>query len=255
MMNEQLYRSRRMSFLGLIAWVSVCLIVAGWYPQLSSNFGGLWVCVGLFGLASAVGLSECVKTEIKSHQQLLDSYISEARTDALTGVANRRAFDLELKRVCDELPRRSGAVSLLLIDVDHFKRFNDTHGHQAGDEMLRAVGRLLRKELDHEGLVTRYGGEEFAVILPGKQLAGAILAAELLRAAVERHEFAYRGTKLGIQVSVGVVAGESGAEPDDLVVRGDTALYAAKEAGRNCVFYHDGVAPLPVSDSPAAASV
>src|SRR6185503_7619557 len=106
------------------------------------------------------------------------------RTDALTGLANRRAFDDELNRRFAEWQRRKTMFSLLILDVDHFKKFNDTHGHQAGDAVLTGVAATLRQTFREMDLVARYGGEEFAAILPVTNLTEALRAAERARAAI-----------------------------------------------------------------------
>jgi diguanylate cyclase (GGDEF)-like protein len=226
--------SQRLAFLGLIAWLSVCLLVAGLFPAQMMSFGKIWVIAGVVGLVSSVGLSQAVKSEIRSQSQLLSNYIDEARTDALTGLGNRRAFDVELAKY--EAKWREGErFSLLLLDVDQFKSFNDTFGHQAGDEMLRAVADVLRTKTDDLGFATRYGGEEFAVMLPGMGLEDAALVAEALRDLLESHETRFRGNELQVTVSIGVADAQQSDTAKDLVVRADERMYDAKEAGRNCV--------------------
>ena len=240
MTDDSLHPTRRLSFLGLIAWVSLCLIVAGWFPQLGSTLSEVWVCVGLLGLVSAVGLAQSVKTEILVQQQVLSEYISEARTDPLTSLANRRAFDLEIRRLFALWQRQRTVFSLLLIDVDDFKRFNDTYGHQAGDEMLRAVSRILEQTLREMDFIARFGGEEFAVVLPATALDEASMTGERARAAIAENTFAYRGAELNVRVSVGAAEVMPTDDPDSLVSRADVSLYAAKEGGRNCLYFHDG---------------
>jgi diguanylate cyclase len=131
-------------------------------------------------------------------------------------------------------------ISLLIVDVDHFKKFNDCHGHQAGDEMLRAVGRVLCTTMRDMDLITRYGGEEFAVVLPGIALSDARQVAERVRLAVAESSYRFRDTQLSVTVSVGVAQADVSEDADEFVHRTDAALYAAKKAGRNCSFAHDG---------------
>lgn len=244
--------SQRLAFLGLVAWLSVCLLIAGLFPAQAMPFGKIWVIAGMVGLVSSFGLSQAVKAEIRSQSQLILDYIDEARTDALTGLGNRRAFDVEL--VAHETRWRDGeSFSLLLIDVDHFKSFNDVYGHQAGDEMLRAVADVLKRRTDEFGFATRYGGEEFAVMLPEMCLEEAASVAEVLRKMLDGHEYPFRGDELHVTVSIGVAEAVASDTAKDLVVHADECLYRAKEAGRNCVRYAEptdasGDGRLPVDD-------
>jgi len=239
-------RSRRTTFLGLIAWVSLCLLLAGWGPPIGSTLTKLLACTGLVGLASAVGLAVNVKNEMQQQRNLLTLYIDEARTDPLTGLANRRALNEELDKRIAQWQRRGTLLSLLLIDIDHFKRFNDEHGHQAGDEMLCLVARALRDTLREMDVVTRYGGEEFAVVLPATDLMEASRAAERARVEVSNTIVTYRGKKLHDTVSVGIAQATEMDDALSLVGRADDALYAAKEAGRNRTYFHNGETSLPV---------
>ena len=116
--------------------------------------------------------------EIKTHE-------SEARTDSLTGLSNRRAFDDELKRRLGEWQRKGTPCTLVLMDIDFFKKFNDTHGHQVGDEVLRQVAKVLAKQSREMDVPCRYGGEEFAAILPATDAVNACKVAERIRAAIE----------------------------------------------------------------------
>lgn len=154
--------------------------------------------------------------------------------DALTDVANRRQFeqilDLEWRRAV-----RSGApLSLLLADIDHFKHFNDTNGHQAGDRCLRDVATLLDSVVQRAGdQVARYGGEEFAAMLPETDAEGAGKIAERMRLAVERLETG--GGRVTISIGVATTLARETLSPDALVAAADGALYDAKRAGRNTV--------------------
>lgn len=248
-MTSTLNHHQRMAFLGLIAWVSLCLLVIGWGPPLGTTTSRLFACTGLVGLASAVGLAVRVKREMVETRELLDAYMSEARTDPLTGLANRRALNQELERRIAQLQRQEAPLSVLLIDVDHFKQFNDNHGHQAGDEMLCMVARTLRDTVRDMDLATRYGGEEFAIVLPGTDLDNAKCAAERIRRAVAQVEFTFRGERLRDTVSVGVAQATDGDDPQSLIHRADDALYAAKEGGRDRSYFHDGQSCLPVTTS------
>jgi diguanylate cyclase (GGDEF)-like protein len=153
-------------------------------------------------------------------------------TDALTGLRNRAAFDRRLGEEVYRSTRYRTVLSLLMIDVDLFKDYNDDFGHLSGDEALRQLASILRATGRPSDFVARYGGEEFAVLLPGTDAEGACAAAERLRQAVERARF----PKRSLTISVGVATAEAGAaDPEALVKAADLALYAAKEAGRNRV--------------------
>ncbi|HYK05361.1 MAG TPA: sensor domain-containing diguanylate cyclase [Thermoanaerobaculia bacterium] len=150
--------------------------------------------------------------------------------DGLTGVSNRRHFDDTLARECRRATRSRAPLSLLMVDVDHFKDFNDQHGHQAGDELLRIVAHTLRDAVHRAAdLVARYGGEEFGVLLPDTSEADARTLAASVRASIA-------GT--GVTVSIGVATLVPEREQnacEELVRLADAALYDAKRAGRNCV--------------------
>ncbi len=162
---------------------------------------------------------------------LLEEVRDLAITDGLTGLPNRRHLDELLERVCAQSARGHGALTLLMVDIDHFKRLNDTYGHQVGDEVLRLVARTLDESLRAGDIAARYGGEEFCVVMPGATGAAAVNAAERLRAAIER-----ASVDPPVTASVGVAFGPlHGQLPVDLTEAADAALYAAKRAGRNRV--------------------
>ena len=160
-----------------------------------------------------------------------------ASIDELTGVANRRWFTAMASRELERCRRFNHQLALLMIDVDHFKRVNDTHGHAVGDEVLKAFTRVLEGNLRSVDLLGRLGGEEFAVVLPESDHNAATHTAERLRAAVESLAFPFEdGTTLKITTSVGIsILGTAGETLDSLLARADTALYTAKREGRNRV--------------------
>jgi diguanylate cyclase len=176
----------------------------------------------------------------------LRSYESEARTDSLTGLANRRAFDDEMKRRYSEWQRRQTKFSLLILDLDHFKRFNDTHGHPAGDELLRTIGSVLVNTARQMDMACRYGGEEFAVVLPATEMAEAKVAAERFRTAIESSITKFDGKKHSVTASIGIAQVNEHDDTLRLIRRADEALYRSKEAGRNCCHWHDGQRCLSV---------
>jgi len=190
--------------------------------------------------------------EVKLQQQAqeLETQTAVARTDALTLLANRRAFDDEMSRRYAEWQRRGTLYSLLLMDVDHFKKFNDTHGHQAGDEVLKGVARVLTETMREMDLVARYGGEEFAVVLPVTNLAESLRAAERARVAIAAATFEFEGKQLKVTCSIGCAQMISSDTTAMLVKRVDEALYGSKAAGRNCVHFHDGEQVRPALETP-----
>lgn len=159
-----------------------------------------------------------------------------AELDALTGALNRRTIDLWLARSFTEAHRHGQPLAVLFVDLDLFKRINDTHGHACGDTCLRQVSEALRRELEPGDLLGRYGGEEFIVVLPGRNGDSARQVAERIRAAVEREQVECDGRKVPMTVSVGVATRLDREDaPGAAVERADKALYAAKRAGRNRV--------------------
>lgn len=179
--------------------------------------------------------------QIDVKQQQLESYMTEARTDQLTGVSNRRAFDEEIHRLFAIRERRPSDLCLLMADIDHFKLFNDYHGHQVGDEMLQRVAGTFELSTRSCDIVCRYGGEEFAILLPRTKIADAVRVAERARAAVEALRCDIGEIELHVTTSIGVVELRSGEDIAAFVKRGDEALYAAKVAGRNCVWHESSV--------------
>ncbi len=158
-----------------------------------------------------------------------------AEVDPLTGVFNRRAFLTLLEKAISSAQRGQTALSVLIIDLDHFKKINDTRGHGTGDEVLRHFARLAGRCLRNEDVMGRLGGEEFAIFLPNAGDAGGLALAERLRALVEAHPLEVDRYQIGLTVSVGVAqyAGEESA--DAVLKRADKAMYLAKERGRNRV--------------------
>jgi diguanylate cyclase (GGDEF)-like protein len=159
-----------------------------------------------------------------------------ARTDALTGLANRRHFDEQLKRVLAETDRFGGSSSLMLIDLDNFKRVNDTFGHEAGDAVLKQVARTLADGVRAVDICARFGGEEFVILLPQTPTGGATELAERLRKSIEDRPVSHEGASMTVTASIGI-AGYPETVPygDWLFPAADKALYTAKNAGRNCV--------------------
>lgn len=165
---------------------------------------------------------------------------NQSLTDSLTGVNNRRAFDSRLEEEFLRAKRYKVACSLILIDIDYFKQYNDTFGHTVGDEALIAVAALLKEDVRIHDMVARYGGEEFAIILPNTDIKGAMVMGERFRRSIQRASWKHKQ----ITISVGVASLHEGMQkPPDLLRQSDAALYHAKQAGRNLVigpeFNHD----------------
>jgi diguanylate cyclase (GGDEF)-like protein len=173
----------------------------------------------------------------------------------LTGLPNRRSFNESIVQRISEVARYGGELSFIILDVDHFKKFNDTYGHLLGDEVLKSVARVIRETVRDSDIPTRLGGEEFGVVMPSIGLVDACQAAERLRLAIERCAVHYEGQPLRVSASVGVTQVQAGDHPEFLIERADQALYAAKEGGRNAVWFWDLDQPRPFSKKRLAPSV
>jgi len=195
------------------------------------------------------GRLDQAEDQLREQVRLVESHTAEARTDALTLVGNRRAFEMDIAQRLADFHRTGQVFALAMIDLDKFKRFNDTYGHQAGDEVLRGTGRVLRRVLRESDSITRYGGEEFAVIFNRPTIAEIQQVVTRLRKAIAEAAFEFSGEKLQVTISIGAaqVMGEENLEA--IVQRADAALYAAKEAGRNRSHWHDGQEILPILDA------
>ncbi len=158
--------------------------------------------------------------------------------DPLTGIGNRRLFDRALKKLAAEAAATGAPLVILMVDIDHFKRFNDTHGHPVGDLVLKLVAAKLAERAKPPRIAARYGGEEFALLLPGSDLAAGAELAEGIRAEVAHREIVLKsdGRSLGtVTLSIGVAQLRPGESADRFLARADAALYRAKEKGRNRV--------------------
>lgn len=176
--------------------------------------------------------------EIEALRSSLESVRVESLTDSLTGLANRRMFDETLRMRLEEAQAQHTELCVLLCDIDHFKRFNDTWGHHTGDQILRFISSSLQSHARPDYLVARYGGEEFAMILPRVTLREATQTAETLRAAIQTKRLRRRSTNedLGqVTVSIGIARLQPGDTPVGLMERADACLYASKRNGRNQV--------------------
>ncbi len=180
--------------------------------------------------------------EIAELRQNLEVVRREAMTDALTGIPNRKFFETRLREAARDAMESGEALSLLIADIDHFKQFNDTYGHQLGDQVLRLVARTLTDSVKGRDTPARYGGEEFAIILPQTRLKDAVSLAEQIRRTIMRRRIVRKttGDDFGtITLSIGVACYRPGEQLIDTVRRADAALYQAKRGGRNRVVGED----------------
>lgn len=179
----------------------------------------------------------------RANQQLETQSI----TDALTGIKNRRYFNGIYQQEFHRAIRDNTPLAVMMLDIDHFKDFNDTYGHLTGDECLKMVADIIQKALSRTSdMAFRYGGEEFCVLLPNTGERGAMMVAERIRGRIEAAEIQCDGRKASTTISIGVVSGIPSLElqPDNLIARADAALYQAKQEGRNRVVVHKTRGPL-----------
>ncbi len=228
-----------------------------------AHFGtvhGAMLCVPLLANGNVVGTLHVINEQIDVEQverramvmgeqvgmalsnlRLRETLRNQSIRDALTGLFNRRYTDETLAREIHRASREASVISVLVMDVDFFKKFNDTFGHQAGDRVLATLGSLLRKKTRESDIASRIGGEELAVVLPGASTAEAHRRAEAIREEVSRMEVIHEGKDIGpVTLSIGVAAyPEHGETADEIVRVADTALYRAKREGRNRVIVAD----------------
>jgi diguanylate cyclase len=181
---------------------------------------------------------EASHREVSRLQSELKRARDEASLDPLSGILNRRGFDAEIRRICAAAAQHGSPFSVVMIDIDHFKRVNDTYGHPFGDQVIRAVGEMLSQLTQRKDVAARYGGEEFALLLPETAANGAHDVAERLRSAIARGHIkrGNGGEPVGnITVSAGVAQYVRGEDPMSVVARADRALYVSKQSGRNRV--------------------
>lgn len=158
-----------------------------------------------------------------------------SQVDPLTGALNRRGLDASFPEIVDPIEGSIEPVSVVMADIDRFKAINDEHGHAAGDEVLKHITRLLGQVVRAGDAVTRYGGEEFLLVLPSVGAGRAIMVAERARAAVEKHPTPFGAVNIHATISLGVAERQPGERRGELLARADAALYEAKRAGRNRV--------------------
>lgn len=178
------------------------------------------------------------RREVEDLRKEVDRAREEALLDGLTGLANRRSFDKRLRDCLSDAAADTLGPSLLIVDIDHFKRVNDTYGHLFGDKVIRAIATILRDNVKGKDLAARYGGEEFVVVLPETPIEGALCLAEKIRKTVEGSRIKRVGSDeivATVTISLGVACRCPGESEQELIARADQALYQSKQQGRNRV--------------------
>ena len=182
-----------------------------------------------------------LQTQIERINSLQEKLREDAIRDSLTGLFNRRYLDAMIPIEIASAKRTKIPITILVMDLDHFKSINDTHGHQVGDGVLQAIGNTLRMNIRAGDIACRYGGEEFVLVLPGMKNGDAKTRAEILRARIEAQLIGEKGRELKVTVSIGAaVYPDDGDSRDGLISVADNALYRAKQNGRNRVEFHQG---------------
>lgn len=216
--------------------------------KLESLAGELQTQAGNF--AGALGDQEKEIARLKAQIAALNAQLAELAKenaeDYLTRVQTKRMIDVRLAELEREFERKKQDYAVLFFDIDHFKRINDTYGHEGGDRILQAVGELLNRMVPDRGMVGRYGGEEFVALLPGAALRAAADLAETVRAEVEKSTFQYQKKAIKMTLSCGVAVRSGASGMDSALREADARLYTAKKSGRNRVVFMNeaGLEPL-----------
>jgi diguanylate cyclase len=185
--------------------------------------------------------------EVATLRMNVEHIQQEAMTDPLTGVKNRKSFDTAIQKFIRQAKETGNPLALVIADVDHFKKFNDRWGHQTGDQVLRLVAEVMNANVKGQDVLARFGGEEFAILLPGTTLENAHMLADRMRRAIESRRLKKRRTDedLGVvTMSMGVSLFRQDETPEAFIERADQCLYAAKHAGRNQVVTEAFAAPI-----------
>lgn len=182
---------------------------------------------------------DAAERQLDSQTRQIESYLTEARTDGLTKLSNRRAFDAKIEELFIGYRKGGKSFVLAIIDIDHFKKINDTYGHPAGDEVLRQISSVLRQSFDSPYLIGRYGGEEFVILMTGP-LRLAADRVDAMRKRLAAEPLKVSDFIIPITISAGLTEPRDEVVPGSMIRRADEALYAAKNIGRNRVYYNDG---------------
>ncbi|HEY2760274.1 MAG TPA: GGDEF domain-containing protein, partial [Pirellulales bacterium] len=215
---------------------------------------GLCVASGGLLLGMAAGRLFRTKSEYQGDDESVDLHAANAPADGLAGLSTRRAFDAEFRRRLDDFQRAGAPFCLLLIDIDHFKEFNDIHDHLAGEEILRMIGRIVKSTTRSADFLARYSGEEFALLMPDTHIAQAMDYARRIRAAIEQEMFGFGGRKLKVTASIGVAEAAPGQTSTDHIRFACEALATAKQAGCNQVQQYRTPNERNMADAKSAAS-
>lgn len=235
-MNREFYR--RAAFLGVIAWVSVCLLAIGLAPDLSNHLSSVLAISGLLGLASAVGLLEVAKTERRAHDRSVAN-MRRARRDDLTGLSNRWEFDRLINIMVSDARSQNIPLSVILVDVDGLRDLNRFDGFGLGDAALQRIAKSTLAATRGADLVARYGDDEFAVVMSevDEQACQNVIAR--IRTTIRGDSPV--GQQPVVTASVGGTTLQSSKDSvESILQRAELALFRAKSEGRDRGFYHDG---------------
>lgn len=217
---------------GDIAYLSKLLFGAGLLLATGLFFGLFFIFPLIRRQVREENKLRAMTESLSAHSRTLER---AALTDSLTGMQNRRYFDDALKEYLDEFRRVNRPVGLMIVDLDHFKQINDTHGHDVGDEVLKAVGNCLKDMTRYHDVVARLGGEEFAVVAPNMDMEMMVRFAERIRKAISGMAIVSGNVRLKITASVGLAIWDRREPAEVLYKRADQQLYQAKKTGRNRV--------------------
>ena len=216
---------------GVLIWEFQNTVTQRWYQCHDQAIP--WIDGRMVRMEAAIDITDrkLAEAALREARQQAEAL---ARIDPLTAVPNRRAFYERMARVFDSLRREPSPICLAMVDVDHFKRFNDTHGHVFGDEVLVSLCRYFTAHLRPDDEAFRFGGEEFVILLPDTDAAGALRLAERLREGIAQMPLRHAGRVEHVTCSIGIAAYAGDTDVDAWLGRADEAMYAAKASGRNC---------------------
>lgn len=220
------------SRVGKIVYLNKLLFVTGALLATALFFGTFFIYPLIRGQVREEGKLRAMTVSLSARSQTLEQ---AALTDGLTGMQNRRYFDDALREYLQEFRRIDRPVGLMILDLDHFKQVNDTHGHDVGDEVLRAVATCLRGMTRYHDVVARLGGEEFAVVTPNMDVELLARFAERIRKAIANLSIMSGNVRLKVTTSVGLAVWDHKESAEDFYRRADRQLYEAKKQGRNRV--------------------
>jgi len=232
MLHEKRISPMNFDALAVCSWISATTLIVTQIPFFElQHLPGCWA-ISAVGLASCLALTELRRKRIEVEVKILRD---ASTTDPLTGVGNRRWLEIEMKQRLAQFRRQNAPFSVLMLDIDYFKRINDDWGHDVGDLVLIKIAGVMRRTLRDMDVVCRVGGEEFLAILPGTGIKAAAAASERIRHAVEQAIISCQEREISVTVSIGVTTAIAMDEIDPILKRADDAMYASKRSGRNHV--------------------